>query len=68
MKIGLYEYGIDLQLAEVAKILRSAIGKKLSKEDKDAKISEAIGIVETIDMLITISCDEETTDECNESV
>lgn len=68
MKIELYEYGVDLQLKEAAKVLRGAIGKKISKADKDTKIGEAIGIIETIDMLIYINNDEEKNDELNESV
>lgn len=59
MNIELYEYGLDVQLTEAVKILRGAVGTKLSKNDKDIRISEAIGIIDTVRLMINVS-DSET--------
>ena len=55
MNIELYEYGLDVQLTEAVKILRGAIGTILSKKDKDIQISEAIGIIDTVRLMINVS-------------
>ena len=65
MKIELYEYGLDMKLTEAVEILRGAKGKKLSKYDKDARISEAIGIIDTVRFMVNVSdpeTDEHATD------
>lgn len=52
MKIELYEYGPELQLKHAGDILKEALGSKMSKCDKDIRIAEAMGIIDTIWMLI----------------
>lgn len=59
MKIELYEYGLEMRLKEAVDILRGAIGTKLSKKDKDVKIAEAIGIIDTVHFMIIVSEPEE---------
>ena len=59
MKIDLYEYGLDNSLIDAVKILRGAIGTKLSRKDKDIKIAEAIGIIDTVRMMTVVSEPEE---------
>jgi hypothetical protein len=66
MKIELYEYGLDARLNDAVRILRSALGTKLSKKDKDILISEAIGIVETAQFMVMVSDPEQATDVGNE--
>lgn len=63
MNIELYEYGLDVQLTEAVKILRGAIGTKLSKNDKDIRISEAIGIIDTLRLMINVSNPETENEE-----
>lgn len=55
MTIDLYEFGLDMQLEEAVKILRMAGHDNLSKKDKNIKIAEAIGIIETVQMMIKVS-------------
>ncbi len=63
MNIELYEYGLDTQLIDAVKILRGAIGTKLSKKDKDIRISEAIGIIDTVRIMVNVTESEsEATD------
>lgn len=63
MKIELYEYGLDNQLGAAATILRGAMGKKLSKKDKDIRIAEAIGIIQTVNFMSVVSDpDKQVTD------
>lgn len=59
MNIKLYEYGWDNSLSDAIKILRGAMGLKLSKKDKDIKIAEAIGIIDTVCSMVYISESEE---------
>ena len=59
MDIRLYEYGIDNSLIDAVKILRGAMGTKLSKKDKDVKIAEAIGIIDTVRIMSVVSEPEE---------
>lgn len=55
MNIELYEYGVEQSLDALARLLRSAIGSKLSKKDKDLRISEAVGIVDTLQLLTVVN-------------
>lgn len=57
MKIELYEYGYDDSFDVLSKILREALEKKTSKRDKDVRIAQAIGIIETIRNLTITSTD-----------
>jgi hypothetical protein len=59
MNIKLNEYGLDNSLIEAVNILRGAIGTKLSKKDKDIKIAEAIGIIDTARIMVIVSEPEE---------
>lgn len=59
MNISLYEYGLDMQLKEAVEILRGGMGKKLSKKDKDIRIAEAIGIIETVCRMVIVSDPEQ---------
>ena len=59
MDIKLYEYGLDNSLIDAVKILRGAMGTKRSKKDKDIKIAEAIGIIDTARVMIIVSEPEE---------
>ena len=54
LNIKLYEYGLDESLKDAVTLLRGAIGNKLSKKDKDVKISEAIGVIDTARFMIDI--------------
>ena len=54
MNIKLNEFGTDNQLHEAAQVLRGALNNRLSRKDKDIRISKALGIVETIRQLIYI--------------
>lgn len=65
MNIKLYEYGLDNSLTDAVTILRGAMGTKLSKKDKDIKIAEAIGIIDTVRLMVVVSEDieEQATDE-----
>ena len=64
MKIELYEHGLDNRLGAAVTILRGALGKKLSKKDKDVRIAEAIGIIDTVNFMVIVSDDakEQATD------
>lgn len=62
MNIDLYEYGLDTCLTEAVKILRDAVGGKLSKNDKDIRISEAIGIIDTVRLMVIVSEPENAAD------
>lgn len=67
MIIDLYEYGLDTQLTEAVKLLRGGIGNTLSKHEKDLRISEAIGIIDTVRLMVIISEPvEEATDTGDE--
>lgn len=55
MNIELYEYGLGNSLIDAVKILRGAIGAKLSKKDKDIRISEAIGIIDTVRIMVNVT-------------
>lgn len=59
MNIKLYEYGLDNSLTDAVTILRGAMGTKLSKRDKDIKIAEAIGIIDTARIMTIVSEPEE---------
>lgn len=64
MDIKLYEYGLDNSLIDAVNILRGAMGTKLSKRDKDIKIAEAIGIIDTARIMVVVSePEEQATDE-----
>lgn len=62
MNIELYGYGLDVCLTEAVKILRGAIGGKLSKSDKDIRIGEAIGIIDTVRLMVVVSEPENAAD------
>lgn len=62
MNIDLYDYGLDTCLTEAVKILRGAVGGKLSKYDKDIRISEAIGIIDTVRLMVVVSEPENAAD------
>ena len=55
MNINLYEFGLDESLKMALECLRGAVGKKLSKNDKDLAIKEAIGIIDTIRMMVVVT-------------
>lgn len=59
MNISLYEYGLDMQLKEAVEILRGGMGKNLSKKDKDIRIAETIGIIETVRQMVIVSDPEQ---------
>jgi hypothetical protein len=59
MDITLHGYGLDNSLIDAVTILRAAMGTKLSKKDKDIKIAEAIGIIDTARIMIIVSEPEE---------
>lgn len=59
MNIELYEYGLDTKLSEAVNILRGTIGNTLSKKDKDRRISEAIGIIDTVRIMVNVFEPEE---------
>lgn len=63
MNIELYQYGLNMRLDSAVRILRSALGKKLSKRDKDVRISEAIGIIETASVMVDVTEPEEKQEE-----
>ena len=64
MDIELNGYGLDNSLIDAVEILRGAMGTKLSKKDKDIKIAEAIGIIDTARIMIIVSePEEQATDE-----
>ena len=65
MNIKLYEFGLDESLKAIEQELRGALGSKLSKQDKDARISKVLGAVETLRLMVIVS-DEESTDAGNE--
>lgn len=65
MKIELYEYGLDARLQEAERELRSGLTAKLSKRDKDVCIAKALGTIETLRLMLTVS-DEDDTDTGNE--
>ena len=66
MNIELYEYGLDTQLTEAVKLLRGAIGNTLSKHEKDLRISEAIGIIDTVRLMVIVSEPEQAADTGDE--
>jgi hypothetical protein len=59
MNIKLYEYGLEQSLDAMAVILRGALGNKVSKKYKDLKISEALGIVDTLCRLTIVDEQED---------
>ena len=58
MNIELYEYGVEQSLDTATRILRSALGAKLSKKEKDLRISEAVGIVDTLQRLMVVKTED----------
>ena len=66
MDIKLYEYGLDHSLKDAVDILRGAMGSKLSKKDKDIKIAEAIGIVDTVRIMTIVQEPEEQATDVEE--
>ena len=58
MNIELYEYGVEQSLDTATRILRSALGTKLSKRDKDVRIAEAIGIIDNLQRLIYVKTED----------
>lgn len=59
MNIELYEFGLDTSLINAVEILRGAMGTKISEKDKDIKIAEAIGIIDTVRLMVIVSEPEE---------
>lgn len=55
MNIELYEYGVEQSLDTATRILRSALGTKLSKKEKDLRIREVVGIIDTLQRLIIVN-------------
>lgn len=66
MNIILNEYGLDNSLIDAVNILRDAMGTKLSKKDKDIKIAEAIGIIDTARIMTVVSEPEEQATDVKE--
>ena len=62
MKIDLYEFGLDESLKMALTCLRSAVGNGSSKKDKDLAIKEAIGIIDTVRMMVVVT-DQESQEE-----
>ena len=62
MNIELYKYGIEQSLDTATRILRSALGTKLSKKEKDLRIREVIGIIDTLQRLTVVE-DEDGVNE-----
>jgi hypothetical protein len=58
MSIELYEYGIEQSLDAAVKILRGALGTSLSKKDKDLRIREAVGIIDTLQWLLVVKTED----------
>ena len=54
LKIELSEYGLDDTLNDIRGRLRGALGKKVSKKNKDTAIREAIASLEAIRNMIYI--------------
>ena len=65
MIVELYEYGLDNRLNDAVTLLRGAIGKGISIRDKDTRIGEAIGIIDTVRNMIIIN-EDDTTDDTKE--
>lgn len=63
MNIELYEYGVEQSLDVLARILRGAMGTKLSKKEKDLRISEAVGIVDTLQRLTVVKTEDGKTED-----
>lgn len=59
MNIKIYECGLDIKLSEAVDILKIALSSTLSKHDKNIKIAEAIGIIDTVRLMVDISEPEE---------
>jgi hypothetical protein len=64
MNVELYTYGLENKLDEAIRLLRGAIGTKVSKHEKDLRISEAVGIIGTVNHMVDISNPEEEEEEC----
>lgn len=63
--VDLYVYGFDVRLLDTIKNLENALGKSVSKHTKDICISEAIGTMETLRLLIDIKDPENKEDDTN---
>ena len=59
MKLKLYEYSIEQSFDVLLKLLRSALGNKISKKNKDLRIAEAIGIIDAMDRMLLIDKEED---------
>lgn len=66
LKIELYEYGLENTLSQINNELRSVLGKAHSKNKKDKKICEVIGMVDVLYSTIVVSKVDDA-DEKNES-
>ena len=52
--VEIYEYGFDTRIKDILATLECALGKGVSKNTKDVCISEAIGTLETLRLMIDI--------------
>ena len=52
--VEIYEYGFDTRIKDILRTLEGALGKGVSKNTKDICISEAIGTLETLRLMIDI--------------
>ena len=62
MKIELNEYGLNISLDEAVKLLRCTLCDKLPKKNRQAKVAEALGIIETVNRMAWVSDPEEYTE------
>lgn len=63
MNIDLYEYGVENNLQEAEKLLRSALDNN-NKHTKNQQIAEALGIVTAVRHIILIHENDEE-EECD---
>ena len=66
MKIKLTNWGLDDTLRDMKNNLCNALGRDISKNDKDSAMREAIGSIEALINLIII--EEETEEDKTEEV
>ena len=67
-KVEIYECGFDMRLNDVLTTLKGSLGKGVSKNTKDISISEAIGTLETLRLMIDIYDPAKREKEENENV